>query len=93
VLWLTRPPYLRWSLVGLLVIISRRSDPDTERAFRLPLIVPIIGAVATIYGIYQAVAGAHGTFIPIALCILVGSLVAAVISYSLKGTSGMESQM
>ena len=57
----------------------------------LPLIVPIIGAVATIYGIYQAFAGAHEIYLPMAVWILLGSLVAAVVSYALKGSSGMAS--
>lgn len=75
----------------LLVIISRMNDPDADRPFRLPLIVPIIGALATIYGIYQAFAGAHEIFLPMAIWILVGSLVAAVISYALKGAARMGS--
>ncbi|MCE2526985.1 MAG: APC family permease [Actinomycetia bacterium] len=73
----------------LLVIISRMNDPDVDRPFRLPLIVPIIGALATIYGIYQAFAGAHEVFLPMAIWILAGSLVAAVISYALKGSARM----
>ena len=73
----------------LLVIISRINDPGAERPFRLPLIVPIIGALATIYGIYQAFAGAHEVFLPMAVWILVGSLAAAVVSYALKGTARM----
>ena len=77
----------------LLVIISRIADPQADRPFKLPMIVPIIGAVATIYGISIAFQGAHGVFLPYVLWTLGGSLVAAVISYALRGASGMESRL
>ena len=68
----------------ILVIVGRVADPDVDRPFKLPLIVPIIGALATIFGIYQAFAGAHSAFLPLVIYVLAGSLVAAVISYSVR---------
>ena len=88
----------------LLVIVSRVSDPDVDRPYKLPLIVPIVGALITLYGISVAFGGAHfgeGGFLidtaatlrlgPV-LWVFVGSLVAAPISYALRGSSGITSE-
>jgi len=73
----------------VMVITSRFWNPDVDRPFKLPLVVPVLGVVGTIVAIYYAFAGAHGIFGVRAIWIFVGSLVAAVIPYALRGTSGM----
>ena len=98
-LWL-----LLYVVYHLLVIVSRVSDPDVDRPYKLPLIIPIVGALITLYGISVAFGGAHvgeGGFLidtaanlrlgPV-LWVFVGSLVAAPISYALRGSSGITSE-
>jgi len=77
----------------LLVLGSRYFTRDVERPFKLPLWVPVIGVVLTIVGIYYAFAEVHGYFGGRAFWIFVGALVAAVISYALRGSSGVESHL
>ena len=88
----------------IVVIVGRVMDPDVDRPYKLPLIVPIIGALITLYGISVAFGGAHwgeGGFLidtasnlklgPV-LWVFVGSLIAAPISYAMRKSSGMESR-
>lgn len=77
----------------LLVIGSRFSNPDVTRPFKLPIWVPMIGLVLTVVGIYYAFKGAHGLYGVRSIWIFAGALVAAVISYLLRGSSGMESHL
>jgi amino acid transporter len=72
--------YICWHL---LVIVSRFTNPDVDRPFRLPLVVPIIGAVGTIFALYYAFQGQHGTYGILSLLIFAGALVAALVSYAL----------
>lgn len=77
----------------VMVITSRYFNPDVERPFKLPLVVPIIGVAGTIVAIYYAFLGVHGIFGVRAIWIFLGSLVAAVIAYVLRGSSGMEEHL
>jgi amino acid transporter len=72
--------YILWHL---LVVVSRFTNPDVERPFRLPLIVPIIGAVGTAVALYYAFQGAHVTYGLPSLYIFGGALLAALASYAL----------
>ncbi|GEL17406.1 APC family permease [Pseudonocardia asaccharolytica] len=72
--------YIFWHL---LVIISRFTNPHVDRPFRLPLVVPIIGAGGTGFALYYAFQGAHATYGIMSLYIFAGSLLAALISYAL----------
>jgi amino acid transporter len=75
--------YICWHL---LVIISRFTDPDVARPFRLPLAVPILGAAGTVFALYYAFQGQHGTYGLMSLYVFGGALVAALVSYALAGT-------
>jgi amino acid transporter len=75
--------YIFWHL---LVIISRFTDPDVARPFRLPLAVPILGAAGTVFALYYAFQGQHGTYGLMSLYVFGGALVAALVSYALAGT-------
>jgi amino acid transporter len=72
--------YIGWHL---LVIISRFTNPDVDRPFRLPLWVPIIGAGGTVFALYYAFQGAHGTYGLMSLYLFAGALLAALASYAL----------
>ncbi|MFC5995722.1 APC family permease [Pseudonocardia hispaniensis] len=72
--------YIFWHL---LVIISRFTNPTVARPFRLPLVVPIIGAAGTGFALYFAFQGLHATYGIMSLYIFAGSLLAALISYAL----------
>jgi amino acid transporter len=72
--------YIFWHL---LVVVSRFTDPDVARPFRLPLAVPIIGALGTVFALYFAFQGAHSTYGLPALAIFAGAMVAALVSYAL----------
>jgi amino acid transporter len=72
--------YIFWHL---LVIVSRFTNPDVDRPFRLPLVVPIIGAAGTVFALYYAFQGQHGTYGVLSLLIFAGALVAALASYAL----------
>jgi amino acid transporter len=72
--------YIFWHL---LVIVSRFTNPEVERPFRLPLWVPIIGAGGTAFALYYAFQGAHGTYGVMSLYIFGGALLAALASYAL----------
>jgi amino acid transporter len=77
--------YIGWHL---LVIISRFTNPDVDRPFRLPLWVPIIGAGGTVFALYYAFQGAHGTYGLMSLYLFVGALLAALASYALARRAG-----
>jgi amino acid transporter len=79
--------YVIWHV---LVIVSRFTNPHAERPFRLPLVVPVLGIVGTVVALYYAYAGAHGIYGVRSLWVFGGALVAALISYALRGTSGIE---
>lgn len=72
--------YIFWHL---LVIVSRITNPDVERPFRLPLAVPIIGAGGTVFALYYAFQGAHGTYGLMSLYLFGGALLAALLSYGM----------
>ncbi len=72
-----------------LVIMSRFVTKDVERPFKLPLWVPAIGFVGTLYVWWAAFEGAHSFFGPRALWMIGGSVAVAVLSYVMKGTSGV----
>lgn len=76
--------YILWHA---LVIVSRFTNPNVERPFRLPLWVPVVGVVGTVVALYYAFAGAHGTYGTRALLIFIGAAVAAVLSYALGRSS------
>ena len=72
--------YISWHL---LVIISRFTNPDIARPFRLPLVVPIVGAGGTVFALYYAFQGSHGTYGLLSLAVFAGALIAALVSYAL----------
>ncbi|MGH8912058.1 MAG: APC family permease, partial [Acidimicrobiia bacterium] len=88
---------LLYAIYHVLVVASRYVNPDVERPFKLPLIVPILGFALTIYlwwaafkdPIDESGLTGHGFFGPRGLWVIGGSLVAAVISYALRGSSGV----
>lgn len=92
---------LLYAIYHLLVIASRYVNPDVARPFRLPLIVPVIGFVFTMYlwwaafkdPIDESGLTGHGFFGPRGLWIIGGSLVAALISYALRGTAGVSDRL
>lgn len=77
--------YIFWHL---LVIVSRFTNPDVERPFRLPLVVPVIGAIGTAFALYYAFQGTHGTYGLMSLYLFGGALLAALVCYALarRGT-------
>ena len=95
---------LLYAIYHVLVVASRYVNPGVDRPFKLPLIVPIIGFLFTIYLWWAAfkdpldpsdpssVTG-HGFFGPRGLWIIGGSLVAAIISYALRGSSGVTDRL
>ena len=73
----------------VLVIVSRYVNPDVDRPFQLPLVVPAAGFLLTVYVWYQAFTdGGHSFYGPRALWMIGGSLVVAVLSYVMHGSSG-----
>ncbi len=76
-----------------LVIMSRFVTKDVERPFKLPLWVPAIGFLGTLYIWWKAFDGAHSFFGPRALWMIGGSLVVAILSYALRGTSGVSDHL
>ena len=92
---------LLYAIYHVLVVASRYVNPGVDRPFKLPLIVPIIGFLFTIYLWWAAFKDpldesgltGHGFFGPRGLWIIGGSLVAAVISYALRGTSGVADRL
>ena len=92
---------LLYAIYHVLVVASRYVNPGVDRPFKLPLIVPIIGFVFTIYlwwaafkdPIDESGLTGHGFFGPRGLWIIGGSLVAAIISYALRGTSGVTDRL
>lgn len=92
---------LLYAIYHVLVVASRYVNPGVDRPFKLPLIVPIIGFLFTIYlwwaafkdPIDESGLTGHGFFGPRGLWIIGGSLVAAIISYALRGTSGVADRL
>lgn len=88
---------LLYAIYHVLVVASRYVNPGVDRPFKLPLIVPIIGFLFTIYlwwaafkdPIDESGLTGHGFFGPRGLWIIGGSLVAAIISFALRGSSGV----
>ncbi len=73
----------------VLVAGSRYVNPDVNRPFKLPLVVPVIGFLLTVYVWYQTfTGGGHDFYGPRALWMILGSAVVAVISYAMRGSSG-----
>jgi amino acid transporter len=77
--------YIFWHL---LVIVSRFTNPDVERPFRLPLVVPVIGVIGTGFALYYAFQGAHGTYGLMSLYLFGGALLAALVCYALAPRRG-----
>lgn len=67
----------------VLVLLSRRNDPDVARPYRTSTAVPLAGIVLTVVGIYYAFAGAHALFGGLAALIFAGALVVALLSLAL----------
>ena len=92
---------LLYAIYHVLVVASRYVNPGVDRPFKLPLIVPILGFLFTIYlwwaafkdPIDESGLTGHGFFGPRGLWIIGGSLVAAIISYALRGTSGVTDRL
>lgn len=95
---------LLYAIYHVLVVASRFVNPDVERPFRLPLIVPIFGFAFTMYLWWAAfsdpldpddpAAGSlHRFFGPRGLWLIGGSLVAAIVSYALRNTSGVSDKL
>jgi amino acid transporter len=84
---------LLYAIYHVLVVVSRFTNPDVERPFKLPLAVPIVGFVMTVYVWWNAFlpfADGHAFFGPRALwLIFLPALVVAIISVALRGTSGI----
>lgn len=92
---------LLYAIYHVLVVASRYVNPDVERPFKLPLIVPILGFLFTMYlwwaafkdPIDESGLTGHGFFGPRGLWIIGGSLVAALVSYALRRSSGMADRL
>lgn len=76
-----------------LVITSRFVTKDVERPFKLPLWVPAIGFLGTLFIWWKAFDGAHSFFGPRALWMIGGSVAVAVLSYVLRGSSGISDHL
>jgi amino acid transporter len=92
---------LLYAIYHVLVVASRYVNPSVDRPFKLPLIVPVLGFLFTIYlwwaafkdPIDESGLTGHGFFGPRGLWIIGGSLVAAIVSYALRGTSGVTDRL
>jgi len=86
---------LLYAVYHVLVIASRYTNPDVDRPFKLPLAVPAAGLVFTVYIWWNAFAsdGGHAFFGKRAIWMVVGSAVAAVICYAMRGSSGMTDRL
>lgn len=92
---------LLYAIYHVLVVASRYVNPGVDRPFKLPLIVPILGFVFTLYlwwaafkdPIDESGLTGHGFFGPRGLWIIGGSLVAAIVSYAMRGMSGVADRL
>jgi amino acid transporter len=81
---------LIYAIYHLLVLISRFTNPNVDRPFKLPLLVPLFGLAMTLFVWWKAFEVDHGFFGPRALqFILLPSLIVAVLSVLLRGQSGI----
>ncbi|MGF1666706.1 MAG: APC family permease [Acidimicrobiia bacterium] len=84
---------LLYAIYHVLVIVSRFTNPNVSRPFKLPLAVPIIGFLMTVYVWWNAFlpfADGHAFFGPrAAMFILLPSLVVAILSVALRKYSGI----
>lgn len=87
---------LLYAIYHILVVASRYVNPDVERPFKLPIVVPVVGFLFTMYLWWAAFKDpiddsgltGHGFFGPRGLWMIGGSLVAAIISYAMRGMAG-----
>jgi amino acid transporter len=92
---------LLYVVYNVLVVISRYVNPDVERPFKLPILVPIVGAGVTAYTMWAAFkdpiddAGTtgHQFFGGRAIWMIVAALVTAAIGVALEKTSGVTSHL
>jgi amino acid transporter len=81
---------LIYAIYHVLVLVSRFTNPDVDRPFKLPLLVPLFGLAMTLFVWWKAFEVDHGFFGPRALkFILLPSIIVAVLSVLLRGQSGI----
>jgi amino acid transporter len=81
---------LIYAIYHVLVLASRFTNPNVARPFKLPLLVPTVGLLMTVYVWFKAFEGAHSVFGErAAKWILLPALVITVVSYGIKGSAGI----
>jgi amino acid transporter len=81
---------LIYAIYHVLVLVSRFTNPNVERPFKLSLAVPVAGLLMTVYVWYKAFEGAHGDFGTSAVqWILIPAVAITVLSFVLKGSAGI----
>ncbi|MDH4116415.1 MAG: APC family permease [Acidimicrobiia bacterium] len=81
---------LIYAIYHVLVLVSRFTNPDVDRPFKLPLAVPAVGLVMTLYVWYKAFEGAHGDFGSSAVkWILIPSVVITIVSYVIRDSANI----
>ncbi len=92
---------LLYVVYHVIVLVSRFVNPGVERPFRLPLWVPTLGLVVTLYLWYAAFADpieeggpiGHAFFGPRALWMIGAAAVVAIVGVALEKTSGVVSRL
>jgi len=86
---------LLYAAYHVLVIVSRYVNPDVVRPFQLPLAVPAVGFLLTIYVWWEAFKAddGHSFFGGRAVWIILIAAAAALVSYALRGSSGVEDHL
>ncbi len=84
---------LLYVVYHLLVFVSRFTNPEVDRPFKLPLWVPALGFIGTAYLWWKAFEGAHGEFGPRAAWMTVAAAIVAIVGVTLEKTSGVESRL
>ncbi len=86
---------LLYAIYHVLVMVSRYVNPDVDRPFKLPLAVPALGFLLTIYVWWEAFRpdGGHSFFGGRAIWIVFIAAAAAIISYAIRGMSGISDHL
>jgi amino acid transporter len=84
---------LLYVVYHVLVFVSSFTNPDVHRPFKLPLWVPALGVVGTIYLWWKAFEGAHSFFGPRALWMIGVAAVVAIVGVALEKYSGVTSHL
>ncbi|MGA7272872.1 MAG: APC family permease [Acidimicrobiia bacterium] len=92
---------LLYVVYSLLVVVSRYVNPNVARPFKLPILVPIVGFLVTLYMFWAAFKDpieeggptGHAYFGGRALWMIGGAIVVAIIGIVLEKTSGVQSRL